>query len=331
MRQYLVILFLFSDTSKSTNSCRNGKEDKRNVKSAIRRMKKQLFGVQKKRRKSRRHKRSLFPSLFNVDWMFGQSEGKSRKREEENTKAPTQQFKVNTLLEIASKRVKNVPSDFFQVVTASSMELSQFSGQQTATSVNSSQALHSQVDENSEKKQRKRNYKRRKSLFNSVSSLSWSGSLLSDTGRICPAYLVTPGHALTSCACVLTSNTASLTVIFSVYRVAVTRVTLHCGMSDDSDTDLALVTLHTPLPHSVTPLCLSPYRTVARHSETLCHTGNSRHTVTLRTVRSKRCPHMDGSHMYCARAKEKVRQMVMYKCWMKLLRLSETKMPSCKA
>ena len=105
---------------------------------------------------------------------------------------------------------------------------------------------------NTENKRKNRNYKRRNSLFNSVSE-TWTGTLSDSAGSSCPAYLITPRHALTSGGCALSTVTASLSVIFSVYRVTVTRVTLHCGMSDGCD--LAMLTLHSPLPHSVGPLC----------------------------------------------------------------------------
>jgi hypothetical protein len=54
------------------------KESRRTLKSLIRRRKKQLFDdkKKKKKRKSKRQKRSLLPSEFNFDWVFGE-----RKRE----------------------------------------------------------------------------------------------------------------------------------------------------------------------------------------------------------------------------------------------------------
>ena len=98
--------------------------------------------------------------------MFGKGRERNRKIEEKNIKVETEKFKVDTSLDIARKKVKDVPSDFFQVVTASSLERSQFSGNQ---SVKNNLALPSQskVVKTIEEKGRKRNYKRRKSLFNS--------------------------------------------------------------------------------------------------------------------------------------------------------------------
>jgi len=233
------------DLTDNLNNCKNKNKIKGKEKVEVRRMKKQLFGGKKERRKSRRFKRSLF------SWMFGQSEGKIMKRGEENIIAPTHQLRMNTPLEIASKRAKNVPSDFYKVVTASSMEFSQFSGNQSSKSVTSSKILQQQIYKSSDKQKRQRNFKRRKSLF--LPSSSWSGVLKTSTDLVCgPAYLVTPNHALTGggAGCVIGSmtGTTTLTVIFSVYKVPVTRVTLY---SDK----MALVTLHSPVPSSVPPLC----------------------------------------------------------------------------
>jgi len=236
------------------NCSSNMKKSRGREKMVMKRMKKQLFDIKKKRRKSRRIKRGIFPSLFNIDWVFGLSEGKGRKKEEEYTRAPAHQYKVNTLLEIASQRVKEVPSDFFEVVTLSNMELSKFSGHQPLKSEPSNKTLAKKVNKKSEDTRRRRNFKRRKSLFPSSDSVSWSGRLVEDTTRrTCgPAYLVTPSHALTGggSGCLLGSRTGTttLTVIFSVYRVPVTRVTLHSDR-------MALLTLHSPVPSNVAPLC----------------------------------------------------------------------------
>jgi len=233
-----------SDFVEKLNNCNHMKNRRGKEKGAVRRMKKQLFGDgQKKRRKNRRFKRSLF------SWMFSKSEGNTKKEGEENKTVATDQLRANTPLEIASKRVKNVPSDFYKVVAASNMELSQFSGHQTSKTVTSSDTSPNKVTKHSDTP--KRNFKRRKSLF--PSTPSWSGVLKTSTDLVCgPAYLVTPSHALTGggAGCVLDSmtGTTNLTVIFSVYKVAVTSVTLH---SDK----MALVTLHSPVPSTVPPLC----------------------------------------------------------------------------
>ena len=70
-------------------------------------------------------------------------------------------------------------------------------------------------------------------------------------GHTCPAYLISGRHALTPGLCLSTSSTASLTVIFSVYRVGVRRVTLHPALH------LALLTLHPEIPSMVEPLCMA--------------------------------------------------------------------------
>jgi len=232
-----------ADLADNLISCKNTNKGKE--KKEVRRMKKQLFGGQRKRRKNKRYKRSLF------SWIFGQSQGKTTKKGEETKITSTHQLRANTPLEIASKRVKNVPSDFYKVVTASTMELSYFSGQQTITSVTRSKPVPQQDTKNRDKQNMQRHFKRRKSLF--PASPSWSGVLKTSTDLECgPAYLVTPSHALTGggVGCVLGSMTGTntLTVIFSGYRVPVKRVTLHSER-------MALLTLHSPVPSTVPPLC----------------------------------------------------------------------------
>ena len=93
--------------------------------------------------------------------------------------------------------MKDVPSDFFQVVTASNLDFSEFSGKQSLHNVNSSLTKNIQVPKTSEEKRRKRNYKRHKSLFHSESQISWAGMLKTAKGHTCPAYLITGRHALT--------------------------------------------------------------------------------------------------------------------------------------
>ena len=60
------------------------------MKKEIRRMRKQLFGVKRKRKKmkNRRQRRSFFPSFIKVDWIFNQSGGKSVKQEKERKQRP---------------------------------------------------------------------------------------------------------------------------------------------------------------------------------------------------------------------------------------------------
>ena len=220
-------------------------------------MRKQLFCVKRKmnKMKNRRQTRSFFHSFIKVDWIFNLSEGKGVKQvKERKQRPPAKQSKVNTVLAIAKHRAKDIPSDFFQVVTSSDIEHSPFSGK-TSRIVNKvkSNIIKNEKVSNKGNKSGKRNYKQRKTLFNSLSSVSWAGTLTDSRGSTCPAYLITPHHALTSGGCALSTVTASLSVIFSVYRVTVTRVTLHCGMSDGCD--LAMLTLHSPLPHSVGPVC----------------------------------------------------------------------------
>jgi hypothetical protein len=160
--------------------CNRRKESRRNVKKEIRRMKKQLFGVKRKRKKmtNRRQRRSFLPSLFKADWIFGLSKGKNEKEEKERPERPlANQSKVSTLLKIGQKRAKDTPRDFFQVMTSSYIEHSPFSGLQTLEIVNRSSLVSNKANTNKDYKNRKKNYKRLKLLFNSASSQSWASTL----------------------------------------------------------------------------------------------------------------------------------------------------------
>merc|ERR1719206_1461681 len=66
----------------------------------------------------------MSPMFPLIDWILRQREKRSWRKEKEKVK---EKSKVNTVLETASKKVKDVPSDFFQVVTASGLDLSEFS------------------------------------------------------------------------------------------------------------------------------------------------------------------------------------------------------------
>jgi len=121
------------------------------------------------------------------------------------------------------------------------------------------------------KKGKRRNYKRHNSLFvREKTTPAWVGAVVGDDGGDggavggdpCPAYLISGNHVVTSSVCV---SSHSLTVIFSQYRVTVTRVTLHPVLH------IALLTLHTELPYNT--LChpeefiqtLIPSESDARH------------------------------------------------------------------
>ena len=120
------------------------------MKNLIRRRKKQLFDEKKKKRKrkSKRQKRSRFPSVFNFDWIFGESKGEVKRKEKVNILGKETMLNANPLLEMANKTVKSVPSDFFQVVTSSDLELSKFSGHQSSTDITSSKTHTDMVVKN---------------------------------------------------------------------------------------------------------------------------------------------------------------------------------------
>merc|ERR1711892_407015 len=151
--------------------------NRRKIKSLVRRRKKQLFSNKKRKKKNKRNKRGFFSPL--VDWMLSPKEKRSLKIEEKNVK-------VNTLSEIAGEKVNDIPSDFFQVVTASGLDFSEFSGHQLMKTKNNSMPTLSKVivGKTSEPERRQRNYKRRKSLFSSRPSTPWAGQVKSDSPPI---------------------------------------------------------------------------------------------------------------------------------------------------
>ena len=204
------------------------------MKSFMRRRKKQLFSERKKkeRRKKKRQRRSLFQPL---QWVFGSDYEEADKKESKKA-FPGKPMKVHTLLEIASQRVKNVPSDFFEITASSELELSGFSGHP-----------NSRTNKSEDRRRRKRNYKHK--LHNPP---SWLGILTTPTVGSCPAVLVSPLHALIPGDCGVTSVPAHSSAVFSSYRVRVSRVRLLC---DSTGCSLAIITLHSSLPHSVGALC----------------------------------------------------------------------------
>merc|ERR1719320_1405573 len=224
------------------SSCSKRKETRRKVKSLLRRKKKQLFGQRKRKKKNKRNKRSpMFPL---IDWILRQREKRSWRKEKEKVK---EKSKVNTVLETASKKVKDVPSDFFQVVTASGLDLSEFSVGNINVIPNiytgdSIDDIHNTVEsERVQSSERgRRNYKRHNSLLSrEKNSPAWVGKVVDNDD--CPAYLISSNHVVTSSECV---SSHSLTVIFSPYRVAVTRVTLHPVLH------IALLTINKELQHN---------------------------------------------------------------------------------
>ena len=118
-----------------------------------------------------------------IDWILRQREKRSWRKEKEKVK---ENPKVNTVLETASKKVKDVPSDFFQVVTASGLDLSEFSvgnindipNSDTGDSVGDiPNTIESERVESSGRE--RRNYKRHNSLFSrEKNSPAWVGKVV---------------------------------------------------------------------------------------------------------------------------------------------------------
>jgi len=245
------------DLGEKMSSCSKRKETRRKVKSLLRRKKKQLFGQRKRRKKNKRNKRSpMFPL---IDWILRQEKKISWRKEEEKVKV--KEKKVNTLLETANKKVKDVPNNFFQVVTASGLDLSEFSVHSigdipnTVESIDTSNSIGDitnivESERVQGNKGKRRNYKRHNSLFiREKNTPAWVGAVVGGDGGVvggdggdpCPGYLISGNHVVTSSVCV---SSSSLTVKFSTYRVTVTRVTIHPVLH------IALLTLDTQLPYN---------------------------------------------------------------------------------
>jgi len=238
--------------------CRGKKVDRQNIKRMLRRRKKQLFSERnKKRKKLKRPKRSVFSSMFN--WVFGEQE---ITRPIRDTKV---EVEVETLLEIARRKVKSVPSEFFQVVTGSDLALSQYSATNSTRSHtkrekgkvsyprgDADKEKHIMKEKNSENhimneediKRRKRHYKK---------YFPWLGHVTGCGGVSCSAMLISPRHALVSGVCHDVCSTSY--TVFSIYRVTVKSVTILC--KDYTGCDLTILTLSYTLPNYLPVLCHS--------------------------------------------------------------------------
>jgi hypothetical protein len=188
--------------------------------------------------------------------------------------------RVATMLEIAHSRVKEqVASEFFQVVTASTLELSKLSG---APRLNSSQSGGARQRRRERRRRRKK--KSGASLFPpSAARPAWLGRVSRPGGEPCPAYLVSPGTALSPAPCLLAGPTApaSLTLVLGPHTRAVTSLLLHPSRAGH---DLALLELAAPVPASLGPACLSPI--TSKYSALLVTPGPS---LALRTVNRRKC------------------------------------------
>jgi len=168
----------------SVDRCRNRRKSRQNAKETFRRMKKQLFS----RRRIHRNRRSLF------DWLFKFNDRKAPSEESDGDNIDdvditrkTVGSQQNTFHEVAGvKNTNGVPADFFVVASSSNMELSKYSSQDSGGPPSPVKITRRPTD----KLTVKRNYKRRKSLFNTTKSKKSS----------CPVFLYTLSEGLT-CMC----------------------------------------------------------------------------------------------------------------------------------
>ena len=177
-----------------------------------------MFSQWKKKKKKERRTRSLFSSL--LKWMHGTEEKKTKETVE-----------TTSLVNIAGNS-ENVPSEFYKIVTASNMELSDYS-----------QKMRNEEGNNVIKK-RKEIRKRKKALVYYDQSISWSGEVKTNVDN-CPAYLITEKHVIMHGTCI----SGNMTVVLPGYELSIVRVISHPYLP------ISLLTLNSSLPSSVETLC----------------------------------------------------------------------------
>ena len=177
----------------SVGKCKNRRESKKHAKETFRRMKKYLFS----KRRSRRKTRSI------VDWVlnFNSRPEKHGASDDDGADSAAQtdrvgrrgpgSDKVNTVID--TDKLQHIPSDFFTIATSSSMELSKYSKQLSVSAQHADGGAAAEAP--GAEVSRRRNYKRRKSLFNKSAVSKRKSSSAS-----CPVYLYSDSHGLT-CMC----------------------------------------------------------------------------------------------------------------------------------
>ena len=122
-------------------------------------------------------------------------------------------------------------------------------------------------------------------MFQSTPFPSWVGSVFQTSKSSCPAYLVSPSHALVPAPCLLSNSSppSSLTLRLGSHTHNVSSLLLHPGSL--SVPDLALLSLSFPLPSTRSPACLSPL--TSKYSSLLC--SATKVYLNLRTVNKRKC------------------------------------------
>merc|ERR1711936_65093 len=186
----------------------------------------------------------------------------------------------NTMLEIAGYRVKDtVASEFFQVVTASSLQLSALS---RGASTEKEEKEEKEEEEGRKRKRQRRRRRKLASLFASPSLPPWMGRVERE-GSGCSAYLVSTNYVLVPAPCLLQGKTSldSLSFVLGPHSRKINSLLLHPPREGH---DLALLQLSSPLPSSRHPSCLSPI--TSKYSTLLSEEGAS-HAV--KTVNRRKC------------------------------------------
>lgn len=182
-------LNVISGLLESVNKCSNKRESRRNAKETFRRMKKYLFGQRQSARRSRRSALDWIINLNNPNSAVADSRDHSKIDDQNIPLHDAEARSINVVKDISPiHKSKGVPTEFYNIVSASNMELSKFSKQHSGASVSDPQSTPVN------RKADRRNYKRRKSLFKQQSSK------YSKSSQKCPVFLYSDSHGLT-CMC----------------------------------------------------------------------------------------------------------------------------------
>jgi hypothetical protein len=235
-----------------------------------------------------RARRSPFLDLLSP-WLLPET----ARRSEESLVPESPRVLESRMLEIARARMEDkVPSQFYEVVPSSSLELSRVSSplyshsSQRKSSHNKFDRKAVKVKEREKRKQRRK--KKKKKSLGSVflgGDEDWLGLMTRQSGSSCPVYLVSPSHGLSPAPCLLQGDTSpsSLRVGLGPHSRTVTSVLLHPAREEY---DLVLLGLSSPFPSTRTPACMSPI--TSKYSKLLCQ-GRTSTSLTLRTVNRRKC------------------------------------------
>ena len=198
----------------------------------------------------RRQKRSIFSPLSIVNWILNHLLGMKTNTEKDISKIfQGDTLDVSNAPDISGDQIAGVPSDFFQMVNSSDLTVSPYSKNHDLSQIRKNDLLQLKAVH------KRKRWKSFPSSSSPPAPQSWSGILTSSRGMMsCPAYLIDSSHALITGSCALRTMPGTLSVMFSVHRVRVDRVTMLCAQSG-AHCALAVLSTSQPLPASVGRLC----------------------------------------------------------------------------